>query len=69
MRYRLAPITIVFLLAACTSGPKQTAESKGSSAPKKLGIRPHGDETLQPDLSKTPDDLKKVYAYHRRSYR
>jgi len=63
MRCRLAPITIVFLLAGCTSGPKHTAESKGSSAPKKLGIRPHGDETIQPDLSKTPDDLKKVFTY------
>ena len=63
MRFRLAPLTIVFLLAACTSGPQQTSTSKGSSAAKKLGIRPHGDETIAPDLSKTPDDLKKVFTY------
>src|SRR3984885_494911 len=63
MRCQLAPITIVFLLAGCTSGPKQNAGSNGSSAAKKLGIRPHGDETIQPDLSKTPEDLKKVFTY------
>src|ERR1700677_4774251 len=62
MRCRLAPLAIVFLLAACTSGPKQPTASNGSSA-KKLGIRAHGDETIEPDLSKTPDDLKKVFTY------
>lgn len=62
MRCRLAPLAIVFLLAACTSGPKQPTASKVSSA-KKLGIRPHGDETIEPDPSKTPDDLKKVFTY------
>ena len=62
MRWGLAAITLAFLFTACTSNPKQTAQSKTSSA-KKLGIRPHGDETIQPDLSKTPEDLKKVFAY------
>ena len=61
MRWRLVTISLGFLLAACTSGPKQTAPAKAGA--KKLGIRPRGDETIQPDLSKTPDDLKKVFAY------
>ncbi|HEV2273015.1 MAG TPA: M20/M25/M40 family metallo-hydrolase, partial [Acidobacteriaceae bacterium] len=29
----------------------------------KLGIRPHGDETVHPDMSKVPPDLQKVFAY------
>jgi len=62
MRWGLAAITFAFLFTGCASNPKQTAQSKTSSA-KKLGIRPHGDETIQPDLSKTPEDLKKVFAY------
>jgi acetylornithine deacetylase/succinyl-diaminopimelate desuccinylase-like protein len=32
------------------------------SAPK-LGIRPHGDETIHVDMSKIPADLQKVFAY------
>ncbi len=63
MRWRLSAIISVFLIAGCSTGPNQTAQSKTSSSAQKLGIRPHGDETIEPDLSKTPDDLKKVYSY------
>jgi acetylornithine deacetylase/succinyl-diaminopimelate desuccinylase-like protein len=62
MRNGLVIAALALLFTACTSGPKQTAQSKTASA-KKLGIRPHGDETIRPDLSKTPEDLKKVFAY------
>jgi hypothetical protein len=48
-------------LIACSTNPQPATKSK-AAAPK-LGIRAHGDETVQPDLSKTPDDLKKVYTY------
>jgi acetylornithine deacetylase/succinyl-diaminopimelate desuccinylase-like protein len=63
MRWGLVTVSLAFLFTGCSSGPKQTAQSKTSSAAKKLGIRPHGDETIQPDLSKAPEDLKKVFAY------
>lgn len=33
-----------------------------TSAPK-LGIRPYGDETVKIDMSKEPDDMKKVFKY------
>jgi len=62
MRWRLSAILFVFFLASCSTGSRPTASSK-SSAVAKLGIRPHGDETIEPDLSKTPDELKKVYSY------
>ena len=45
--------------AAATGG----SSSDGQGAVKKLGIRAHGDEELQPDLSAVPDDLKKVFDY------
>lgn len=60
MRWGLIAICLVIISGCSTKPPAQaTAKSVG----KKLGIRPHGDETIQPDLSKTPDDLKKVYSY------
>src|SRR5581483_2251286 len=61
MRTGLFAILLGFTFLACTS-PKPTTQKK-SPAAAKLGIRPHGDETIQPDLSKTPDDLKKVFSY------
>src|SRR5215470_17830893 len=50
-------------LAGCSTAPSKTASTKTPAGSKKLGIRAHGDETIQPDLSRTPDDLKKVYTY------
>ena len=60
MRWGLIAICCV-IISGCSTKPPAQATAK--SAGKKLGIRPHGDETIQPDLSKTPDDLKKVYSY------
>jgi acetylornithine deacetylase/succinyl-diaminopimelate desuccinylase-like protein len=61
MRWGHFALLLGFAFSACTTSPK-AALKKGSSAAK-LGIRPHGDETIQPDLSKVPDDLKKVFSY------
>src|SRR6185312_15437210 len=36
--------------------------AQAHSAPR-LGIRPHGDETIHVDMSKIPPDLQKVFAY------
>jgi acetylornithine deacetylase/succinyl-diaminopimelate desuccinylase-like protein len=60
MRWGVLSVFAV-LLIACSTNPQPATKSK-AAAPK-LGIRAHGDETVQPDLSKTPDDLKKVYTY------
>src|SRR5579862_3202828 len=61
MRSRFCALLFAFAFVACSSGPKQAAQKKSTAA--KLGIRPHGDETIQPDLNKVPDDLKKVFSY------
>jgi acetylornithine deacetylase/succinyl-diaminopimelate desuccinylase-like protein len=56
------------VIAACSrepngnSGGATPAASSASSTPK-LGIRPHGDETVKIDSSKVPDEVKKVYDY------
>ena len=61
------------LSAGCSQGsaqkqsaaPASTSASAPAAAPRKakLGIRPAGDETIKPDLSKVSDELKKVYGY------
>ncbi|HEV2273574.1 MAG TPA: M20/M25/M40 family metallo-hydrolase [Acidobacteriaceae bacterium] len=58
-------MALCLLSAVCGSlgcNEKKTVTVVESSKPK-LGIRPEGDETVHPDLSKTPEDLRKVYAY------
>ena len=57
------------LVAGCSREPNgdnsaaRSGAGASGSAATKLGIRPHGDETIKADLSKVPDDLKKVYDY------
>ncbi len=49
-----AVLCLAAILASC-SGPSKTSSSQPAPVAKpKLGIRPTGDETIQPDLSKTP---------------
>src|SRR6185503_14467691 len=54
------------MLVAAGCNPQQQAATPPAAqthnAPK-LGIRPHGDETIHPDMSKIPPDLQKVFAY------
>jgi acetylornithine deacetylase/succinyl-diaminopimelate desuccinylase-like protein len=70
MRTFLAMLIAFGLAAGCSREPN--GDSKGTGSPSgsnpsavgpKLGIRPHGDETIQPDVSKVPADVKKVYEY------
>ncbi len=57
-------VCALLLAAGCSkSGAPQRQTSAPAAARPKLGIRPAGDETIKPDMSKVPDDLKKVYAY------
>ena len=62
MRWILIVICAALVPMSCTS-PAARQASKTSSPSRKLGIRPDGDTTLHIDMSKVPDDLKKVYAY------
>jgi acetylornithine deacetylase/succinyl-diaminopimelate desuccinylase-like protein len=48
-------------LTACSK--KDSATPQSSVTRPKLGIRAQADETIHPDLSKTPSDLQKVYSY------
>jgi len=56
----VALIGMVCGFAGCKAkpGPTTAVQSKP-----KLGIRPHGDETVAPDKSKVPPDLAKVFDY------
>jgi acetylornithine deacetylase/succinyl-diaminopimelate desuccinylase-like protein len=60
----LVLVLSIGLAAGCSQEPNGgngTAPASTASATPKLGIRPYGDETVKPDLSKVPDDLKKVF--------
>ncbi len=66
---RGASIPLVWLTAAAclatVSCKKTVAPAPASQTPQhaELHIRPHGDETIEPDPARTPADLKKVYDY------
>ncbi|HWW82654.1 MAG TPA: M20/M25/M40 family metallo-hydrolase [Vicinamibacterales bacterium] len=56
------------LVMGCSNGSAQKANAPESAGPRavpkpKLGIRPSGDETIHPDLTKVSDELKTVYHY------
>ncbi len=64
MRWILVAAGVAVFAAGCTQGSAQKQASAPAPAAKpKLGIRPAGDETIKPDLSKVSDELKKVYSY------
>jgi acetylornithine deacetylase/succinyl-diaminopimelate desuccinylase-like protein len=46
----------------CSKSEKPSEQVASDSTPK-LGIRPEGDETIHPDMSKVPPDLQKVFTY------
>src|SRR5581483_6796639 len=49
--------------AGCSKSSPSPAATPQPAAKARLGIRPAGDETIKPDVSKVSDELKKVYAY------
>jgi len=65
MRFLIALGAALVLTTGCsgpqTSRPGQPQEA--TPAVEKLGIRPNGDTTIQPDTSQVPDELKAVYQY------
>ncbi len=65
MRFLIALGAALVLTTGCsgpqTSRPGQPQEA--APAVEKLGIRPNGDTTIQPDTSQVPDELKAVYQY------
>jgi acetylornithine deacetylase/succinyl-diaminopimelate desuccinylase-like protein len=70
MRNRLFLIGFVITAAVVTSACAKSDVSSASASPTsaaakpKLGIRPHGDEELQPDLTMIKsDELKAIYTY------
>jgi acetylornithine deacetylase/succinyl-diaminopimelate desuccinylase-like protein len=63
---RLVILVIALGVAAGCSQPNGNGDAKpgatgAAATTPKLGIRPYGDETVKPDLSRVPDDLKKVF--------
>jgi acetylornithine deacetylase/succinyl-diaminopimelate desuccinylase-like protein len=62
-RMMAANFLILFLgLTGCSKSAPPSQEV-GSAPKAKLGIRPQGDETIHPDVSKLPPDLQKTFAY------
>src|SRR3984885_13693647 len=57
-------VGLAFLMGGlgCSKTGKAPEQAATDSGPK-LGIRPTGDETIHPDMSKVPPDLQKVFSY------
>src|SRR5579862_3476547 len=51
------------LSAGCARSSQQQPPTATAPAKVKLGIRPAGDETIKPDLSKVSPELQKVFTY------
>jgi acetylornithine deacetylase/succinyl-diaminopimelate desuccinylase-like protein len=62
-RWILLAASAAVITVGCTQGSAQKQTAAPAPAKPKLGIRPAGDETIKPDLSKVSDELKKVYGY------
>ena len=63
MRWLLTGVCVSVAMG-CSPAPEKAPAAAAPAAASKLGIRPNGDTTLSPDLSKvSSEDLKKVYAY------
>jgi acetylornithine deacetylase/succinyl-diaminopimelate desuccinylase-like protein len=64
MRWLTGPLILSVALVGCSRTPSTQASAAGAPAQPKLGIRPHGDTEIQPDLSKiSSEELKKVFTY------
>src|SRR5215510_7299665 len=66
--FALSSLLSVLLTVGCSRGPSTSASAAAAqtapAAAPKLGIRPKGDEEIQPDLAKIDnEDLKKVFTY------
>jgi acetylornithine deacetylase/succinyl-diaminopimelate desuccinylase-like protein len=62
MKAKKALSFVIVLGVSLSIGCKDKQTATTAEKPK-LGIRPHGDETVKPDMSKVPPDLAKVFDY------
>ncbi|MDE3105202.1 MAG: M20/M25/M40 family metallo-hydrolase [Acidobacteriota bacterium] len=62
MRKTILSAVVLGAVAFSVGCKSKPAEQAAVEKPK-LGIRPHGDETIAPDMSKVPPDLAKVFDY------
>jgi acetylornithine deacetylase/succinyl-diaminopimelate desuccinylase-like protein len=64
MRSFVLTTCIMLVSIGCSNRSKTVSASSNKAPAVKLGLRPNGDMTIQPDLTKVKnEDLKKVYAY------
>src|SRR5258708_1643044 len=63
MRSKVAVLVVLSALAGLGGCKSRPAGQPVADGKPKLGIRPHGDETAAPDMSKVPDPMKKVFSY------
>ncbi len=64
MRYLRLVLGAVVLAAACSREPEvEVAETGAQTSAGELAIRPRGDEEVEPDLSRAPEDLRQVFAH------
>jgi len=56
-------LVLVVLTSACSAPASAPPSASAAPAAGRLGIRPNGDTTVGPDLSRLPDDLKQVFAH------
>jgi acetylornithine deacetylase/succinyl-diaminopimelate desuccinylase-like protein len=64
MRWVVLAACAAAVSAGCSGSPQKQAAAAPAAAKKTpLGIRPAGDETIKPDLSKVSPDLQKVFSY------
>ncbi|HWF83385.1 MAG TPA: M20/M25/M40 family metallo-hydrolase [Vicinamibacterales bacterium] len=64
MRTMMVVACTAMLATGCSKNtPQQHSALPAAPAKRRLGIRPAGDETIKPDLSRVPDELKRVYSY------
>ena len=67
MNWKASACCLLVFLSGCarrSSETKRSSETNVQSVQTKLGIRAHGDETIEPDLKQVKsEELKKVYSY------
>ena len=64
LRVLTSAVGISAMTLACSrNAPEQPVAAQAAPPKPKLGIRPSGDETVKPDLSRVSGDLQKVYRY------
>ncbi|HEY1215130.1 MAG TPA: M20/M25/M40 family metallo-hydrolase, partial [Bryobacteraceae bacterium] len=63
MFLKRTPLCLLASLVVFAGCSKKNSSTPTSANKPKLGIRAQADETVHPDLSRTPSELKKVYDY------